>query len=284
MESHARNERDARPYRAADAAQDAPRPFGPPTGTDTTGTDTTGTDTKGHTITASPDGARSAPRSLVVPTIALLVAAGLGVSALVGGSEDDTDGERPAVEPAHELERREPGDPLAIGDPDAPVTMIEWSDFQCPFCGAFARETKPELIDRYVEDGTLRMEWRDFPVLGEESQTAALAARAAGAQDAFWPLHDEIFAEEREIDAGELDRASLVAMAERLELDVERFERDLDDASHLDAVEHDLQAGREVGVTGTPAFLVNGELIAGAQPLEVFVDAIERALAEPAAS
>jgi protein-disulfide isomerase len=226
-------------------------------------------------------------RSLLVPGIALLAAIALGVAAFAGGDADEpgsADGVQQDGQDAEEqedalaqIERREEDDPLALGDVDAPVLMIEWADFQCPFCGSFARDTKPELMERYVDEGVLRIEWRDFPVLGPESRTAALAGRAAAEQDAFWELHDEIFAEDRERNAGELHEDSLIEMAENLGLDVQRFAGSLGDPAHDQAAQADLQLGQHLGITGTPAFLINGQVLVGGQPTEVFVQAIEQA-------
>jgi protein-disulfide isomerase len=246
-----------------------------------------------HPLRPAPAPRRS---GLLLPIIALVVVAGLALAAWTGGDDPD-----PATDPAADepdgppetadeldellaaLERREEGDPLALGAVDAPVLMIEWADFQCPFCGTFARDTKPEL-EPYLEDGTLRIEWRDLPMLGEESRTAALAGRAAAEQGAFWELHDEIYAEERDRNAGELDREPLVQMAGRLDLDTERFEASLDDPDHAGAVEADAQLARSLGIQGTPAFLINGQPLIGGQPTEVFVSAIEQAAAEADAS
>jgi protein-disulfide isomerase len=243
-------------------------------------------------MSASP----SSTRSLLVPALALVTALGLAIAAFAGGDdgpagdadeglehsgaeEQDADADERA-ELLERLERREEGDPLALGDVDAPVLMIEWADFQCPFCGAFARDTKPELIDRYVDEGLLRIEWRDFAILGEESHTAALGGRAAAEQDAFWALHDEIFSEDRERNAGELGRDSLIEMAGDLGLDADQFAEDLGDPAHEQAAQEDLQIGQALGITGTPAFLINGRALIGGQPTEVFVEAIDEALDE----
>lgn len=236
--------------------------------------------------------AGSSLRVLLLPVVALVVVAGLALAAWTSGGDDpvpitapadDQDGPPETADELDEmlaaLERRQEGDPLALGAVDAPVLMIEWADFQCPFCGRFARDTKPEL-EPYLDDGTLRIEWRDLPMLGEESRTAAVAGRAAAEQDAFWELHDEIYAEERERNAGELDRAPLVDMAARIGLDTERFEGSLGDPDHDVAVEADAQLARSLGIQGTPAFLINGQPLIGGQPTEVFVEAIEQAAAE----
>ena len=252
-------------------------------------------------------------RSILVPIVVLIAVVALAGAALAWGGDGDatadgTDDDAAAVDEADPadpeapaegetgtteddqaaalaaLERREEGDPLAVGDVDAPVVMIEWADFQCPFCGSFARDTKPVLTERFVDDGVLRIEWRDFPVLGEESLSAALAGRAAAEQDAFWELHDEIFAEDRPRDAGELDADAMLAMAEDLGLDVDRFADDMEDPALREAVQQDHAIAQELGVTGTPAFLVNGRSLIGGQPAEVFVELVEDAAAEAASS
>src|SRR5699024_10106368 len=90
------------------------------------------------------------------------------------------------------VEQREAGDPLARGRVDAPVVMVAFEDFRCPFCAKSSTETAPKLIDRYVDKGVLRIEWRDYPIFGEESKRAARAGRAAAKQDKFWEFHDGV--------------------------------------------------------------------------------------------
>ena len=164
----------------------------------------------------------------------------------------------------------------SLGSADAPVVMIEYGDFQCTFCGRFAREVEPELRDRYVESGTLRMEWRDFPYLGRGSVDAALAARAAQEQGKFWEYHDVLYRNQ----SGGFPREKLVELARESGLDAQRFESDLASGEYERAVAEDFQEGQQIGISGTPTFVINGEVLAGAQPLEVFEDAIERAKRE----
>ncbi|MFK5633921.1 MULTISPECIES: DsbA family protein [unclassified Ornithinimicrobium] len=175
--------------------------------------------------------------------------------------------------------RRDPQDGLAVGDVDAPVVIVNYSEFQCPFCGKFARDTAPALQE-YVDDGTLRIEWRDFPYLGPESMTAALAGRAAAAQGEFWAFHDAMFADQQPPNSGRLTEDHLVGIAETVGLDTEQFVEDLSDGAAREAVEADFAEGQAIGVTGTPAFLVNGRPIIGAQPTEVFLQAVEQAADE----
>jgi protein-disulfide isomerase len=164
----------------------------------------------------------------------------------------------------------------SLGSADAPVVMIEYGDFQCTFCGRFAREVEPELRDRYVESGTLRMEWRDFPYLGPGSVDAALAARAAQEQGKFWEYHDLLYRNQ----SGGFPEDKLVILAREAGLDAQRFESDLASARYEQAVAEDFQEGQQSGISGTPTFVINGEVLAGAQPLGVFEDAIERAKRE----
>lgn len=185
-----------------------------------------------------------------------------------------------AQPPQPGLARRLPGDPLALGKTNAPVVLIEWAEFQCPFCGRFARDTQPALIDKYVRSGTLRIEWRDFPYLGPESTTAALAARAAAAQGKFWPYHDALFAHQFPPNSGHLTDAYLVGIAKTLGLNIARFQVDMNSPATKQAVEKDFLQGQNLGVTGTPSFLVNSTPIVGAQPLSVFENAIEQAAAQ----
>jgi protein-disulfide isomerase len=170
-----------------------------------------------------------------------------------------------------------------MGDPEAPVVLVMWEDFQCPFCAKFAQETEPVLVDRFVENGTLRLEWRDFPYFGEQSVLAARAARAAGEQGAFWEYHDAVYALGFPPNSGQLTDDVLIGLARDLDLDVERFSATMQSQPVLDAVTADFQEGQQLGISGTPAFLLNGRPIMGAQPTDTFVAAIEQAAAEAGA-
>ncbi|MGN6575675.1 MAG: DsbA family protein [Nocardioides sp.] len=225
---------------------------------------------------------------LVVAALAVLVTVLPFAAPKLGGADADegrpvrdvrtSDPAPRADDPLAALARREPGDPMALGQADAPVVMIAYSEFQCPFCGKFARDTEPELIKRYVKDGTLRIEWRDFPYLGPESRVAALGGRAAAEQDRFWQFHDAMYDDQLPPNSGNLDEDYLVGVARDAGLDVERFRDQLRRGDDLaKAVDKDFTEGQSIGVNGTPAFLVNGRPIMGAQPLAVFSKAIEQA-------
>ncbi|MEV0300174.1 DsbA family protein [Streptomyces prasinus] len=243
-------------------------------------------------MTAStPSSSRRTRRRTIAAAAVLAAAAVTGAFALTldgSGNRNEAAGqsavvtESAAPAPVDEsllaLARRDSSDALAVGRADAPVVMIEYSDFQCPFCGQFARKTEPELLRSYVDEGVLRIEWRNFPVFGEESEQAALAGWAAGQQKKFWEFHDVAYSKPRERNAGAFSAEKLVAMAREAKItDIERFQADMASDKARSAVQRDQEEGYNLGVTSTPAFLINGRPILGAQPTATFTEAVEAA-------
>ncbi|GAA1071477.1 DsbA family protein [Nocardiopsis composta] len=167
---------------------------------------------------------------------------------------------------------------LRLGSEDAPVSMVVFGDYRCPYCAAFTREQQPRLVEEYVEEGRLLIVWRDYPYKGGVSERAAVAARAAGRQDAFWEYHDALYADPDAWTGSEDgDDGPFTAIAERLGLDTGRFRSDLADPELRGAVDADLGFALSLGVPGTPAFLIDGEAFFGAQPVEEFEERIEAA-------
>ncbi|WP_274560263.1 DsbA family protein [Streptomyces spiramyceticus] len=174
------------------------------------------------------------------------------------------------------LARREAKDPLALGRADAPVVLIEYADFRCGYCGKFARDTEPALVKKYVDAGTLRIEWRNFPIFGKDSEAAARGSWAAGQQGRFWQFHAAAYADGAKEKGFGDDR--LKALAEQAGVkDITRFTRDAGSEAAAQAVLKDQEEAYELGATSTPSFLVNGRPIAGAQPAATFTEAIETA-------
>ena len=236
-----------------------------------------------------PEATRSATVPWLVAAVAILVAVvALVAPRLSGGDPAAKDGAKtkdpaavktinPEYGDTRALERRKTGDPTALGKTDAPVVMIAYSDFQCPYCGKFARSTEKQLIDKYVKTGVLRIEWRDFPYLGAESVKAAHAARAAATQGKFWAFHDALYAHQAPPNSGAITTAHLTEIADQVGLERAKFTRDMDSALTKKLTQHDFDEGMSFGVTGTPSFLVNGVPIIGAMPLADFERTIERA-------
>jgi len=158
------------------------------------------------------------------------------------------------------------------GPTDAPVTLVEFTDFHCPFCGR-AVATLKDVMREY--DGKIRWVFRDFPIasLHPRAPKAAEAARCAGEQGKFWEYHDLLFESQSPATIEDFKRP-----AEQLKLDLKSFGQCLDSGKHRAAVEADVQEGARLGITGTPTFFINGRILVGAQPLESFRRIIEAEL------
>ncbi|MCF2527587.1 DsbA family protein [Yinghuangia soli] len=165
--------------------------------------------------------------------------------------------------------------PMSLGRADAPVLMVEYSDFNCHYCGVFARETSSAVVKKYVDTGVLRIEYRSFPIRGESSYTLAQAAWAAGQQGRFWPFYDVLF------DKGARSAASedaLVGYARAAGVpDLARFSADAASPAARAAVDQNVRDGVAAGVEMTPTFVINGKKLVGALPKETFFDEIDRA-------
>jgi protein-disulfide isomerase len=163
-----------------------------------------------------------------------------------------------------------------LGDKDAPVTIIEFSDYQCPFCKKFYAETLPQIKSNYIDTGKVKFVYKDFPLsFHQMAQKSAEAAECAGEQGLYFEMHDKIF-EGQSI----LSLDNLKIWASEIDgIDVEQFNNCLDNGDYEAEVKADMIEGQQVGVTGTPGFFINGQKIVGAQPYSVFEAAIEAALA-----
>ena len=177
----------------------------------------------------------------------------------------------------------------AAGDPNAPITITEYSDYQCPYCKRFSDETEQQLVETYAAGGQIRFIYRSFGLfIGPESQAAAEAAYCAGDQGKFWEFHDILFANHTGENAGDYTNRKLQAFAETLGLDTTAFNSCLDSGKYKQRVTQDGIDGQAAGINATPTFVmtytVNGEtkskIIEGAQPFSVFQTEIEAALAE----
>jgi protein-disulfide isomerase len=173
-----------------------------------------------------------------------------------------------------------------LGAPEAPLTLIEFSDYQCPFCRRFADTTLPVLKRDYIETGKLRYVFRDFPLdrLHPQARKIVEAAHCAGDQGKYWAMHDLLFQQQQAL---QVDR--LKGYARQLGLNARAFEACLDQGKYATKVQQDLDAGAAAGVQGTPGFIlgktqpdgsIQGIAIKGAQPLAAFQQAIEHLLGE----
>ncbi len=170
-------------------------------------------------------------------------------------------------------------EPPAIGEPGAPVELVMWGDFQCPFCRRFELTTLPELIDRYVDTGQVQFVWRNFENYGSESHDSAVAAYCAGEQGQFWEYHTILYQNQSGVGQGAFSESNLQKFADELGLERAPFDTCLQGNSYDAVLAADKQLGRsEFSVNATPTFFINGLRVVGAQPLTDFVNLIENAL------
>jgi len=163
------------------------------------------------------------------------------------------------------------------GREDAPITIVEFSDFQCSFCRKFWKETLPRIEAEYIDTGKVRFVYRHFIALGPASERAAEAAECAREQGKFWPYHDLLFGR-----AGPLafTDGRLTEYAGELRLEPRAFDSCMASGRHQDRIRRESVAAGALGARGTPTFLINGRLLIGAHPFETFKRVLEAMLSE----
>ncbi len=164
------------------------------------------------------------------------------------------------------------------GSEDAPVLIEEWSDFECPFCTRWYQQTLPQIEEQYIKTGKVKLVYKDFPLsFHANAQKAAEAGKCALEQGKFWEMHDKIFDSSAVGVKPTVD--NLKAWAGELGLKQSKFDECLDSGRTAAAVRAEMAEGQQKGISGTPGFLINGQLISGAQPFEAFKTAIDAQLA-----
>lgn len=188
---------------------------------------------------------------LIVAGAALIVAAILIIPSL-----------RPVGEIVAPQDREHPrAEGTAMGDPDAPVVLEEFSDFQCPACRIWYESTELQIIQEYVDSGEVYFIYRNFPFIGNESFAAANASLCAAEQGRFWDYHDLLFANQIGENVGAYRTQRLQAFAEYLNLDTGAFNACLASNRYQDSINEDLARGRSLGVNSTPSIVINDQLM-----------------------
>lgn len=202
-----------------------------------------------------------------------------GQTAKVAGPSENNQAAAPAGNSGDVMKL---GDRDAImGDPKAPVTIVEYADFQCPFCGRFFTGAEQQIRDTYVKSGKVRLVYRDFAFLGPESLASAAAAECAKDQGKFWLYHDALYTAEiadGQENNGNLNRALFLKLAKDNGLDVASFTSCLDANKYSSVVQKATQDGQGFGVNSTPTIFVNGVMKLGALPFSDFQAVIDKAL------
>lgn len=167
-----------------------------------------------------------------------------------------------------------------LGKNDAKVTVIEFADFQCPFCEKWFTESGANLIKDYVNTGKVKFAYRHFAFLGEESNWAAEASECANEQGKFWQYHDFLFKNQNGENQGAFTKDKLKGFAANLGLNTTQFNSCLDSGKFVSRVTDDTSAGQVAGVTGTPTIFVNGQALVGAQPYSALKAVIDQELSK----
>lgn len=170
------------------------------------------------------------------------------------------------------------GDFPVLGKSDAKVTVVEFADYQCPFCEQFFSQVENQLKKDYIDTGKVQFYFRNFAFLGQESDWAAEAAYCANEQNAFWQYHDYLYTHQGQENSGTFSKANLEGFASDLGLNTSQFNNCLDTDKYKDKLDADTNAGKTAGVTGTPTIFINGQMLVGAQPYDSYKTIIDQEL------
>jgi len=235
---------------------------------------------------------RRLPASWAIVAIALALLAGgalVGISMATRSNDEEGPGASPTGEATQHLcaSGSLPVDGRKCGQDSAPVTIVELSDYQCPFCKRFVDLTEPQVESKYIQKGLVQLEFRNFAITAgnapadeNEATLAAEAAECANDQGRFWEYHYKLYAEQAGENRGAFLPEGLKQFASDLGLDREEFDGCLDSHKHIALVQEHRQQAADAGARGTPSFLIDGELVVGYKSFEEFRTHIEKALAE----
>lgn len=217
----------------------------------------------------------------VLAIVGILIALVLSLVSPQESSPDDSSSptvvENPAGPDLSAAESRDENDLLTAGPADAPVVLVMFTDYQCPFCALWSENTLPAMM-KHAENGDLRIEVRDVNVFGPASERAARGSYAAALQGSFWEYHHALFAGGHHRTEANLSEEALIALARDVGLDTEKFTTDLNTTATAEAIAKNQMFGLDLGATSTPMFVLGGKPIIGAQPTEIFEDAFQDAL------
>ncbi|HCW32277.1 MAG: DSBA oxidoreductase [Candidatus Peregrinibacteria bacterium GW2011_GWE2_39_6] len=172
-------------------------------------------------------------------------------------------------------------DDAILGDENAPITVIEFSDYQCPFCKRFVDESFPQIEENYIKTGKVKLIFRDYPLpFHANAKIAAVAVECAGNQDAYYVMHDALFAGSEEWSSLPDPSEIFQTYAMNIGLDAAQFSQCLSTQATASEVEQDLADAMSYGVDGTPTFFINGQKLVGAQPYSVFENIFNSLLAQ----
>jgi protein-disulfide isomerase len=217
---------------------------------------------------------------IIIPTVIIsawiiamgILGAGWLISKELGSSNE--------VDPNVPINIDIPDTKLQLGNNDSKVTVIEFADFQCPFCGQWYSEVYSKLKSEFIDTGKIRFVFWDFAFLGEESNKAAEAALCAKDQNKFWEYYDKLFTSQKGENEGAFSDINLKQFAAELGLNKPKFDSCLDSRTYKSAVEESTAKAGEYGVSSTPSVFINGLKFEGVMPYESYKQIIESELAK----
>lgn len=167
-----------------------------------------------------------------------------------------------------------------FGDESAPVTIVEYADFKCPYCQVYYNQVEKRLFDEYVKTGKAKYIYANFAFLGDESKQAGNASKCAQEQGKFWEYHELLFESQAGEDRADLSESKLVSLGRMAGVEISKFTSCVKEGRYLSVVEEETLAGRRSGVTGTPTVFINGTMIVGAQDYTAFSSVVDSALTD----
>lgn len=217
---------------------------------------------------------------MISGSIIYLVKSGTAGKAFVVADNNGQGAGAAAVAPSGDVTKLGERD-VIMGEPNAPVTVVEYADFQCPFCGRFFSDAGAQIRNQYVKTGKVKMVYRDFAFLGPESVASAEAAECAKDQGKFWSYHDALYIAEiadGKEGNGNLNKTLFMKLAKDVGLDTDKFGACVDSNKYASVVSKSVSDAQAFGVNSTPSIFVGSQNILGAQPFSVFQTAIDKLL------
>jgi len=174
------------------------------------------------------------------------------------------------------------GSPL-LGSLGAPITIVEYGDYQCPNCQRFATQVKPLIVENYINTGKAKLIFKDFTIYGNDSVNGAIAAHCASEQNKFWEMHDLMYQGQKAINSGWLSVDSIKKFVSGIGLDMQQFNSCFDGKKYAQKVTENFNDGKSAGVNGTPTFIIidsRGQIVTiqGAQPFNTFKQVLDKML------
>ena len=222
--------------------------------------------------------------------IAIIVgAAGVGIGAYTITSVSTNSLQQPSTLPTTDTGNQQGlhslmlnGSP-PLGSSDAPITIVEFGDYQCPNCDRFALQIKPSIVENYINTGKVKLVFKDFTIYGNDSVNGATATYCAAEQNKYWEMHDHLYENQKAINSGWLSVDNIKKFASEVGLQMQQFNSCFDERKYNQRVMENFEQGKAAGVNGTPTFIIIGndgqtKVVVGAQPFSVFKQVLDEML------